>query len=121
MVTVTGACKFCGQIATFQVPDGWEDSEETITQEATRRCKCQEAIIYSERESARNRADRYIDECVSGSIAELAKQAVPLVINQTIESIMINAGLGEKLTLKSSTKKYIKAKYTITKERALEE
>lgn len=41
MKTATGACKFCGQIMTLEVPDKF--TQEDIDQEATKKCNCPEA------------------------------------------------------------------------------
>ena len=41
MKTATGTCKYCGQIATFEVPDKFTQKE--IDEEAVKRCDCPEA------------------------------------------------------------------------------
>lgn len=42
MKTVTGKCKFCGQTAVLEVPDKY--GQTLIDEEATKRCKCDEAV-----------------------------------------------------------------------------
>ena len=42
MKTATGVCKYCGQIMTLQVPEAF--TQETIDEEATKKCSCPEAI-----------------------------------------------------------------------------
>lgn len=124
MLKVTGGCKYCGQVATFEVPDAWEDrlTEEFLTEEATKRCNCVEALTASEKDNARIRAEKYVDRCLEDKvIADFAKDAIPHVIQGKIEAITINVGLGEKLVLKTSSKRYITAKHSITRQTAMEE
>ena len=124
MLKVTGACKYCGQVATFEVPDAWGDrlTEEFLTEEATKRCNCVEAQTAAGRDNARIRAEKYVDRCIEDKeIAGFVKDAIPYVIKGKIEAITINVGLGEKLVLKTSTKRYISAKHSITRQTAMEE
>ena len=44
MKEVTGQCRYCGQTQIMQLPDNF--TEEDITEEATRSCKCAQAKRY---------------------------------------------------------------------------
>lgn len=121
MTTVTGTCKFCRQIGTYEVPDVIAESQDKIDAEVTRRCNCEASRIDQARSNAQYRAEKYIDSCLDGDAAELAKQAVPLVIRNEIDGLTINVGLGVKLVMKSSANKLIVVKHSITKQTSMEE
>lgn len=122
MKQVTAGCRFCGQFLTFEAPDSFNTEDcSLLSDEAVKHCNCKESANFRAIESARNSTEKYIDECFEGSpVARVAKEAIMPVINGDIESITIDAGLGVKLNLKTSSKKYIKAKYTVTKQTELE-
>lgn len=44
MKTATGACKYCGQIMTLEVPDSF--TQEDIDQEVEKKCSCPEAKTF---------------------------------------------------------------------------
>jgi len=48
MKTATGTCKYCGQIATLQVPE--EFTQEIIDEEATKKCDCPEAQAFTKQQ-----------------------------------------------------------------------
>ena len=48
MKTKTGTCKFCGQIATLEVPEKF--TQEMIDEEAVKRCDCPEAQAYTKQQ-----------------------------------------------------------------------
>ena len=45
VTTVTGSCKFCGQVATRKALEEW--SQEEIDELATETCECVDARIYA--------------------------------------------------------------------------
>lgn len=121
MVTVTGTCKYCGQLKTFEAPDSIAEDQDKIDEEVSNKCNCEAAREEARKSNAQFRAEKYIDKYFKGETAELAKRAVPLIIRNEIDSLTINAGLGEKLVLRASLKKLIIAKYSITKQTSMEE
>lgn len=44
MKTATGACKYCGQIMTLEVPESF--TQEDIDQEVEKKCSCPEAKAF---------------------------------------------------------------------------
>lgn len=48
MKTATGTCKFCGQIATLEVPE--EFTQEIIDEEAVKKCDCPEAKAFTKQQ-----------------------------------------------------------------------
>lgn len=48
MKTATGTCKFCGQIATLEVPE--EFTQEIIDEEVVKKCDCPEAKAFTKQQ-----------------------------------------------------------------------
>lgn len=48
MKTATGTCKFCGQIATLEVPE--EFTQEIIDEETVKKCDCPEAKAFTKQQ-----------------------------------------------------------------------
>ncbi len=122
MKQITGGCRFCGQFLTFEVPDSFDTEDlNLLSDETVKHCTCNESRDFRAMQSARNSTEDYIDRYFQGSpVAGVAKAAITPVINGDIERITIDAGLGVKLELKTSSKKFIKARYTVTKQTELE-
>ena len=60
MKTATGTCKFCGQIATLQVPEGF--TQAIIDEEATKKCDCPEAQAFTKQQEEIANAEGMIKE-----------------------------------------------------------
>lgn len=56
VTTVTGSCKFCGQVATRKALEEW--SREEIDELATETCECVDARIYAHKKGQKERAER---------------------------------------------------------------
>lgn len=54
VTTVTGSCKFCGQVATRKALEEW--SQEEIDELATETCECVDARIYAHKKGQKERA-----------------------------------------------------------------
>lgn len=125
MKSAVGACPFCGQFVTFEIPDTWDETnQEAMNECAKDHCTCYEANTFRTKRSAANYAEKYIRKSLgehNETATEVALAAVMPIINGDIESITIDAGLGRKLTMKASSKLLIKAKFTVTEQTSMEQ
>ena len=60
MKTATGACKYCGQIMTIEVPDKFNEAD--VDQEVTRKCNCPEAQAITKQQEMIANAEGTIKE-----------------------------------------------------------
>ena len=93
MKTKTGACKFCGQIATLEVPEKF--TQEMIDEEAVKRCDCPEAQAYTKQQESIANAEGMIKEFFKDregmdTIKELLLGAVKPLAENSIGAISIS-------------------------------
>lgn len=128
LATKTGACRFCGQIGTLEVPPEWTEAE--VDELVTETCECAEASYYSSRKSRKERAHVRIEElfgqgdtqtgAVSEGAVELLHLAVDKVGDEQVLSVTVDAGGGVKASIKLTNKDTIKATRTATAKRTYE-
>ena len=93
MKTKTGTCKFCGQIATLEVPEKF--TQEMIDEEAVKRCDCPEAQAYTKQQESIANAEGTIKEFFKDregmdTIKELLLGAVKPMAENSIGAISIS-------------------------------
>lgn len=115
MTTRTGTCRFCGQIATLELPERF--TQEEIDQEAVKRCDCPEARAYTKQQEMIASAEGTIKEFFKDregmdAIKNLLLGAVEPMTRQEISAISISKGgyTGNMKPGKDSIK--IQLKYT---------
>ena len=122
MKTVSGACKYCGQIIALEVPESY--TREMIDEEATKKCDCPEAETETKRQQAIAYADGAIKDFFKDkdgleSIQNILLQSVEPLAYGRIGKISISGGeytammkpgkSGIKLTLVYATKESIES------------
>ena len=120
VINATGACTFCGQIASRRVLAEW--SSEEIEELATETCDCWEAKDYMHKKGQQERADKKIDMlfgegadvAVAAAAADLLHKAVGPICDQRIASISIDAGNGIKGRISMTAKGNIRVVRTKT-------
>ena len=95
MKTATGACKYCGQIMTIEVPDKFKQAD--IDEEVTRKCNCPEAQAITKQQEMIARAEGMIREFFEGrenmdAIKLLLLSAVEPIATGEIGGISISKG-----------------------------
>ena len=120
METSHGACKFCGQIATIEVPEEW--SAEMRDELATELCDCYEATVYQHRKKRKEKAIDALGEQFGPQskhpagerIMQLMKESVDLIVEELLNSVTVDIGCGVKAKLGTTAKGNIKVEKTIT-------
>lgn len=95
MKTATGTCKYCGQIATLELPEKF--TQEEIDEEVTRKCDCPEAQAATKQQEMIASAEGTIKEFFKDregmdAIKDLLLQAVEPMARKEIGSISISKG-----------------------------
>ena len=95
MKTATGVCKYCGQIATLQVPESF--AQDVIDEEATRKCSCPEAQAAERQQAMIASAEGMIKEFFRDregmdTIKDLLLRAVEPIARGEIGAISISRG-----------------------------
>jgi len=88
----TGACIYCGQIATVTVPE--DATEEQINQAATRQCNCNEAVQENRLTASIDAAGVDIDDLFAEwpAMQKLLNESVEPVARGGIAKITIQQG-----------------------------
>lgn len=116
MQTLTGCCKYCGQVNAFKWADEKDITEAETEREATLACNCEEAKYFKERDykitAAVERLSNILDngDEQEGQAFHILEKAIPLIYDQEIYSISINVGTGVKVDLKRGKEGQIKIK-----------
>ena len=93
MKTATGACKFCGQIATLEVPEKF--TQEMINEEVVKKCDCPEAKAFTKQQETIAAAEGMIKDFFEGregmeKIKDLLLSAVKPLAENAIGAISIS-------------------------------
>lgn len=121
VTTVTGSCKFCGQVATRKALEEW--SQEEIDELATETCECVDARIYAQKKGQKERANARIDllfgkdnksVTVPDAAVDLLHKAVYPVCEGFIQSITVDIGNGVKGKINITSKGIVKVARTKT-------
>lgn len=121
IITSTGVCKFCGQIATRKALEEW--SQEDIDELATETCECMDARIYAHKKGQKERADQRIEllfgidnksVTVPDAAVELLHKAVYPICEGFISSITVDIGNGVKGKISITPKGIVKVARTKT-------
>lgn len=112
--TDTGRCRYCGQIIYLgrSIPE--DQSEEA----ATLACNCKEGVYYRTRIKRIEQTDDNIDLAFIENhpeMAQLLKDAVPLLIDYKIAKISIDTGKNIKGTVSMTTKGNLKVEKQVSK------
>lgn len=114
VVIMTGACRFCGQIAQVDAPPIWP--EDMVNELATELCECNKATTYANMKKRREKAHEKIvllfgekaSSPVNDNAEKLLHMAVDTAIDYDIESMTIDIGDGTKGKISCTTKGSIK-------------
>lgn len=115
LVQRTGACRFCGQMATLEAPETWSD--EDIDELAVENCKCGRAGIYAGKKKRKERAKKAILDQFGlylerGAIDETTMDLLSAVTDQVVEDKIqagtIDIGGGLKAKISTTAKGTIK-------------
>jgi len=95
MKTATGACKYCGQIATIEVPKRFTQQE--IDEEVTKKCDCPEAKAITKQQEMIASAEGMIKDFFKDregmdAIKLLLLSAVEPIAKREIGAISISKG-----------------------------
>lgn len=121
VATVTGICKFCGQMATRKVLEEW--GQEEIDELATETCECADARLYAHKKGQKERADARItllfgkenkSVTVPDAAVDLLHKAVYPVCEGFIQSITVDIGDGVKGKIHTTSKGIIRVVRTKT-------
>ena len=114
----TGACRFCGQMATVRVLKEFTDEE--TDELATELCECPEASYYSMQKGRKERAHERIntlfaDENLTEDEMKFLHRAVKPIVGGWIEKMSIDVTEILKMTINQTAKGNIK----ITKKKSI--
>lgn len=93
MKTATGTCKFCGQIASYEVPEKF--TQEMIDEEVVKHCDCPEAQAFTKQQEEIATAEGMIKDFFKDregmeTIKELLLGAVKPLAERAIGAISIS-------------------------------
>lgn len=91
--TATGTCKYCGQIATLEVPERF--TQEEIDEEVVKKCDCPEAQAFTKQQETIAAAEGMIRDFFDGregmsAVMELLLSAVKPLAENAIGAISIS-------------------------------
>lgn len=119
LIMKRGGCRYCGQIADLEVPEGWE--ENVCDEVATEMCECISATIYTRKKRQKEKAAEAIEEQFgetgSGTeddVRELLTDIADKVVEQKINSGTIDMGNGTKAKISINAKGLVKVERTKT-------
>lgn len=127
LVQRTGACRFCGQMATLEAPETWSD--EDIDELATECCKCQEAEDYAYKKRRKERAiEAIINQfgpyqetgIIREGTMELLAEIADQVVEDKIQSGTIEIGEGLKAKISMTAKGAVKVERSKTEKESKE-
>lgn len=115
-----GGCKFCGQIRALEVPADW--TEEMCNELATELCECTESEIYTRKKKQKEKAVEAIEEQfgekaedrMEGEVTGLLNDIADMVIENKINSGMLDIGEGIKAKIALTAKGAVKVERTKT-------
>lgn len=119
--TKRGGCKFCGQIASMELPEEWE--QQFINEAATELCNCYEAKNYTRKKGQKERAIKAIekqfgeeaaDNQTDEEIKDLLIEIVDLIVEDKINTATIDIGNGLKAKIGITAKGAVKVERTMT-------
>lgn len=93
MKTATGVCRYCGQSVALEVPESF--TQDTIDEEAVKRCDCPEAEAYTKQQETIASAEGMIKDFFSDregmqAVKDLLLSAVKPLAENAIGSISIS-------------------------------
>lgn len=121
-----GGCKFCGQIAAFEVPSDW--TSEMCNELATELCECTGAGAYTRKKKQKEKAVEAIEEQfgdkaenrIDEEVTELLITIADMVIENELNSGMLDIGDGIKAKIALTAKETVKIERTKTEKGAKE-
>ena len=126
LVTETGACRYCGQLAQVEVPATWD--EDKINELVTEKCECCDAVEYAKMKNRKANAHEKIVLLFGGKSAmpvddkaeELLHLAVEAAVEWDIEKISVDIKDGTKGKISRTAKGSIKIERSESKKNAYE-
>ncbi|MCI8483476.1 MAG: hypothetical protein HFH41_03940 [Lachnospiraceae bacterium] len=121
MTARPGECRFCGQTAVENAPEGWTQGQ--VDEFITEVCRCNEGALYRIRKKQKERAHERIEflfgeKSEFGVTPEKAEQllheSVELVADREVQEVTVNIGDGVKAKINITQKDTIK----ITRQKA---
>ena len=116
--TYTSACKYCGQIITFEFESDEKLSEKERIKEATKRCNCDESIEFRVQEEKKEKALNNIEtlfgymaeekDRISENIVEILKMLAEQICERKLKKASIEITSGTKAVISRTTKGEIK-------------
>lgn len=124
--TVTGSCRFCGQLMQVEAPPGC--GEDVIEELVAESCGCTEAVSYAAQKQRKERAHEKIvllfgeqaEYPVDDKAEELLHIAVDAALAWDIEKLTVDIGDGTKGKISRSAKGNIKIERSESRKRAVE-
>lgn len=125
--TKTGACRFCGQMASLEVPGDW--GGQLLDEAATELCTCWEAESYTRKKGQKERAIKAIEEqfgekaeeCqVEEEVRKIMEEVAGLAVEDLINSATIDVGDGLKAKIGLTSKGTVKVERIKTAKTAKE-
>lgn len=93
MKLVTGECKYCKQMKSLNVPDGW--NEEDINAEVTRKCDCEEAVAAEEVQRIVTYAEadinRFFEDKGIDAFKDILKASVEQVARKNVMKVLLSS------------------------------
>lgn len=112
MRPVTGTCKFCRQVVTFQWPDEREITPEQTANEAIRACDCESAQWWKDRDykltAVKERIENMLEDEDGHYAAKVFAEYAKDVYDGNIYKISIDTGTGIKAEMRRSKDNTIK-------------
>ena len=124
--TVTGGCRFCGQVMQVEAPPGC--GEDVIEELVAESCSCTEAQLYEASKRRQERAHEKIEllfgeqaeSPVDGKAEELLHIAVDAALAWDIEKLTVEIGDGTKGKISRSAKGNIKIERSESRKKSVE-
>lgn len=114
-----GSCKYCGQVHQFET--GGMCSQEQLDEWTSEKCICNEAKEAEKMKKREQIARMNIEEMFGGyDTATILRAAVHPIAICAVDSVTVNIGNGEKVTIKLTSKGKIQVKKTTTVEETKE-
>ncbi len=125
LITKAGACRFCGQMATLEVPVDWPPDE--IDELATETCKCDSATWYTCQKKRKENATKAVEEQFGTEgerckpeVLSLLEAAVNEVAEMRVNSVTVDIGNNVKAKIGMNSKGLIKVEKTKTQKETRE-
>ena len=111
----SGFCKFCGQ--AWAVESDKMLTEEQLNEEATWKCKCEEALQARAKEEFKKTAETDIDILFGDEMpetTEFLKKALPMLVERKIISLSVDIDGRFKAKMKSTIAGKVKVTKTLS-------